>query len=421
MNIDDIKQIAQKTGVNPYKLLGTYYFNNNKRKDAILNFEKYIKDFPTDSIVLGILAYLYDNIYFDTLENNCLEKAIDYAKKSYELNKSNPQNTINLAKMYKDIGNYEKALSLWKEIPKENLSTDNKYSYALLNLKCGNFKEYYKYYEERTKLNLTGFKYPIIQKPQWRGENISNATLLVHYEMGFGDTIMFSRYLKDLYKIAKKVIFIVPEGLENLYKYNNFNCEIYTDISHAGDFDYYVYLMTLPEILGVTSDNLLYTNKYLNVEHEKVQNFKSKYFANNEFKIGIKYQGDMTGAMSRNVKTSEITNFINRIKNAKIYSFQFDNDISGVTNLKEMVTDFYDTSAIIENMDLIISTDNVILNLAGALGKKTFGLFNYAPEDRWFDLNGNDVKWYNSITPYCQEELNNWNKPLNKILEELNS
>ena len=59
-------------------------------------------------------------------------------------------------------------------------------------------------------------------------------------------------------------------------------------------------------------------------------------------------------------------------------------------------------------MDIIVSTDNVILNLAGALGVKTYGLFNKFPNYRWYKLNGEDVGWYNSVTPLQADETNCW-------------
>ena len=44
--------------------------------------------------------------------------------------------------------------------------------------------------------------------------------------------------------------------------------------------------------------------------------------------------------------------------------------IQKITSIGKTFNNFTDTSAAIKNMDLVITTDNVILNLAGSLGVK---------------------------------------------------
>ena len=53
----------------------------------------------------------------------------------------------------------------------------------------------------------------------------------------------------------------------------------------------------------------------------------------------------------------------------------FDDSIN-IINLGKHFKDFSDTAAAIENCDLVVATDSSVLNLAGALGKKTFAIFN---------------------------------------------
>ena len=68
-------------------------------------------------------------------------------------------------------------------------------------------------------------------------------------------------------------------------------------------------------------------------------------------------------------------------------------------------------------MDLMITTDNGVLNLAGALGVKTFALFNKYPEFRWFTMD-KDIGWYN-IKPFQCKEFNKWEEPINDIVREI--
>ena len=70
-------------------------------------------------------------------------------------------------------------------------------------------------------------------------------------------------------------------------------------------------------------------------------------------------------------------------------------------------------------MDLIVSTDNVILNLSAALGQKIFGIFNYYPDYRWFTLKGNDSGWYNSIQVYQNKKYDDWENTFEKIYSDV--
>ena len=67
-------------------------------------------------------------------------------------------------------------------------------------------------------------------------------------------------------------------------------------------------------------------------------------------------------------------------------------------------------------MDLIITTDNVILNLAGALGVKTIALFNKETNYRWYKTEGENVGWYESVKPLQNEIQNDWNEVFSKLL-----
>jgi len=421
-SFEKIKQISEDTNIDIHKLLGNYYLKANDFANSMKNFAIYLMTYPNDAVVLGIVGFLYSSFYAQTMDNSYLEKAIIYTENAHSIDKNNNQITSNLATMYNDSGMTDKAFELLPEIIKNEPNDKNYYAYATVNLKKGNFAEYYKYADCRLRLKVANHFYPIFNKPQWRGEDISNSILLVHWEAGFGDTIMYSRYLRGLSKRAKKVVFVVQKELEELYRYNDFDCEICSDISQVGDFDYHVPLGSLMQIAGVSVGNLIYTDKYLNIDTEIIEKIKNLYFKGDKYRVAIKYCGDKSGPVNRNISHAMMEQLVKELKkldNVEIYSFQFDDDIDGVINLKDMTSNFWETAAIIENMDLVVSSDNVILHLAGALGKKTFGMFNFASENRWFDLTGDDTKWYKSVKPYVTPKLNDWGSVITLVQQDV--
>ena len=90
-----------------------------------------------------------------------------------------------------------------------------------------------------------------------------------------------------------------------------------------------------------------------------------------------------------------------------------------VNNIAKSFRHFEDTAAAMMNLDIVIASDNCILNLAGALGNKTYGLFNWHYEFRWFDLTGDDVVWLTSVKPFVNDKIDNWAYSMNKVIKEL--
>ena len=78
-----------------------------------------------------------------------------------------------------------------------------------------------------------------------------------------------------------------------------------------------------------------------------------------------------------------------------------------------------DTALALKNMDLVITSDNGVMNLAGALGVKTFGVFNSMTEWRWIKTQGDDIAWYKSVKPFQCPSTNDWESAMKKVTEEV--
>jgi len=83
-------------------------------------------------------------------------------------------------------------------------------------------------------------------------------------------------------------------------------------------------------------------------------------------------------------------------------------------------TDFSDTAALIENVDLVISTCTSIPHLSGALGKETWILLSHVPDWRWL-LDRKDSPWYPAMKLYRQTSIGDWNSVFDRIKLDLSS
>ena len=75
-------------------------------------------------------------------------------------------------------------------------------------------------------------------------------------------------------------------------------------------------------------------------------------------------------------------------------------------------------AALIEVCDLVISTTNVTVHMAGALAKETWVLLPYVA-NFWWLLERTDSIWYPSLTLYRQPKLDDWDSVYASIRKDL--
>jgi ADP-heptose:LPS heptosyltransferase len=68
---------------------------------------------------------------------------------------------------------------------------------------------------------------------------------------------------------------------------------------------------------------------------------------------------------------------------------------------------FMDTAAIMKNLDLVITSDTAVPNLAGALGVPVWVALPFAPDWRWL-LDRSDCPWYPSMRLFRQKAIGDW-------------
>ena len=76
--------------------------------------------------------------------------------------------------------------------------------------------------------------------------------------------------------------------------------------------------------------------------------------------------------------------------------------------------DFGDTAALIENLDLVISTDTSVAHVAGALGKPVWMLDRYNSCWRW-RLSATTSPWYPTMRIFRQPRFGDWETVVNQV------
>lgn len=397
-----------------YIELADFYKEIKDYKHAIECYEKFLSIDKTKVAIYNITADLYSKLN----GSESLERQTELYEQAYKIQPDNRLILHGLAFGYEKLGNNIKAKIFYEKLLQNNPNENDYYNYGCFLIHCGDFKKGHEYFTHRFNIDDINLKYPSDISKKWDFKtDLSDKTLLVHYEQGFGDTIMYSRFVPFLNKIAKKVVFVVQKELFNLISNSGLfrGIEIVTD-ENGVDYDVNMALLDVLHVLKFESSALsLLKSNYLEVEESAIIDYKNQYIKNDStFKIGLSLSGDKSANYNdRNIELSKIYSLLKDIPNLSFYNLQKDESrFDGVISLGNTFENFTNSACAVKNMDLIISTDNVILNLAGALGVDTIGLFNKETNYRWYQTDGENVGWYESVKPLQAKKQNCWGNVL---------
>lgn len=239
-------------------------------------------------------------------------------------------------------------------------------------------------------------------------QDLINKKVLVIAENGYGDDILTWRCIKDIARRGNKVTFCVPKLLipllEEDLKTRNLNIALTQEISEEG-FDNMLYIFDFYSMYKHKP-----RSRYLNIPRIPIETDKIKIglaFGNSDTEPGMEY---------RNIPNKYTRYF--KLPNVELYNFC--NYKSSYINIREYCKDFLQTAQVLQEMDYFITADNVMLHLAGALGVKTYALFNKEYEYIWFNLNEENCGYYKTVKPFICEEQDDWLPKVKEVRDRLN-
>ena len=434
--------------------LANLYENIEQYSDAIYCYKKILKSLIENS---PQIYYLYYQIATNYFKNEKYDKALDYYNKL--INTQNITSDLHsmIACCYVNLKEYEKALCVlhnFNTIVKDNINiykmlgeiyyyikkyemsikyyskSNDKYAISPVLLATKDFKKGFEFYQDRLKKNelCHQTKLPLRQNinlPDWDGTKKCKKLLIV-YEQGIGDNIMYFRFLIELAKKypEMKITYFCKNIVSHILKTDCKNVLITHDTSkfNIPSFDYKCFIMSLPYVLKKEKIDVNTIN-YINYD-SKISDYWNKKLKSDKPKIGLFYKGLLKSSIDKIIK-------FNNLK--KI--FELDVEIICLHKKEEITEDmkffsnnvkifdidtdkaFVDTIGILQNIDLLITIDSGIVHLAGVMNIPTFLLLGYVSEWRWFD--NNEKIWYNSVDIYHTKENKDILENSENIIEDI--
>lgn len=281
-------------------------------------------------------------------------------------------------------GRYDEAEAAFRDWMREAPSDPRpRLGLGLLLLQSGQFAEGWRYYESRHRIAELGIKKPAMRYAEWDGAPIRS--LLVWPEQGFGDQIMFARWIPALVNRGVNVTLLTPPPLCRLF--SGLGAEI---IEARGTVevprhDAWCLIGSLPHLVGGFP-----TAPYLGG-------------AGGGAGLGVMTAGNPTHRNDANRSLPD-----DPASRLKGLGCDLSPEATGAR-------DFQDTAELVATLDRVVSVDTAVAHLAGAMGKPLDLLLPFRSDWRW-GWSGTTTAWYPSARLYRQRRPGDWSAVISEVM-----
>ena len=397
--------------------LGKIYHAERRYDQAIAQYQRALALKPDSPDI-------HFNLGVSLQRNQQLSEAVGCYQRTLALKPNYAAACNNLGAVLELQGSFEEAAVQYRRsLEIDPNSADAVWNQCLLQLLRGDFNSGLPSYERRWGLTV---KHHNFTQPQWRGEPLHGARILLHAEQGLGDTLQFLRYLPLVQAAGGSVVLAVQSAVQRLARELPGVAGVVTDGDPMPAFDCQCALLSLPLVFGTTLDTIPAEVPYLPVPEEARRKAATLSWPAKGLRVGIVWAGNATHVKDRYRSIpSSLFEPLLRIEGAHFYSLQMgpeaaqlDTIKAPITDLTKFIEDLADTAALMTHLDLILAVDTSVVHLAGALGKKVWVMLPLGPDWRWL-LHRDDSPWYPSMRLFRQTTFDDWHHALDKVQRAL--
>jgi hypothetical protein len=192
-------------------------------------------------------------------------------------------------------------------------------------------------------------------------------------------------------------------------------------------FDLFCPLLSLPQLIAKPGMEV----PYLTAEPDRVALWRDRLGASG-YRVGIAWQGNPASAAERG-RSVPLEHFLPlaQAPGVRLISLQKHHGLAQLDTIPpglriETLGDdldsgpdaFIDTAAVMQSLDLVVTSDTSIAHLAGALGRPVWVALQHVPDWRWL-LTGEECAWYPTMRLFRQTKRRDWAGVFTRIAERL--
>ena len=232
---------------------------------------------------------------------------------------------------------------------------------------------------------------------RWRGHATAEPVAIYH-EQGLGDTLQVARYFPRVVERAPHAKFVVQPAVAGLLARNFPTLDIVADIGDLMTPEH-GWCLDLPAIF----DDVVAKvdgRPYLRSDPSLRAQWQARLPAGT-FKVGLAWSGNRRHARdmyrSRPVQDFDPLADLPGITLVSLNVGDPAGALPGMLDFTGELSNFDDSAALVDSLDLVIAVDTSVAHLAGALGKECWILLQRPYDWRW-GVEGERSNWYSSAT-----------------------
>jgi Tfp pilus assembly protein PilF len=344
-----------------------------------------------------------------------------------------PELLLNLGGTYKDLGQLDKAQTAYEHaILARPVYAEAHWNLSLLLLARGDLERGWENFEWRRKVKGIAADIWPRNSREWTGQAVAGQTVLLVAEQGLGDTLQFIRYASVLKEHGAIVIAAAQRELLQVLAGCDGVDQLVPLCPPFPPHDFFCLCMSLPRLLSPDVESIPRIVPYICADEKLIAQWRARLESIKGFRVGIGWQGNPNYAADR-YRSIPLQRFesLARIPGVRLISLQrgFGSEQLAAVREQFPIVDlgqeidklngpFIDTAAIMRNLDLVISSDTVLVHLAGALGVPVWMPTSFVPDWRWF-FERKDSPWYPTLRLFRQRERLIWEPVFEEIAKEL--
>jgi hypothetical protein len=272
-----------------------------------------------------------------------------------------------------------------------------------------------------------------ISYPEHPGDSV-----LIYNSGGYGDIIMFGRYLTEYCQredyagftlmVNDNLYWMFEQVVRNSKWTNNLNL-IRKSKTVKFIWDRHFNLMELFVLLKKDYSQIS-NNCYLKNIQGSNSDF-SEVLSDSKKNIVINWHGNRKNQHESRNRGMKLSDLIPILRNQQINWISVQKEVStserkilkryNVHDLSGSIDTgsqaFYDTVTLFQKVDCVVSTDTSLLHLSGSMGVQSIGLIAFGCDWRW-NRSGN-TNWYPEMILLRQEKFLDWSAPIEKLQQLL--
>ena len=290
---------------------------------------------------------------------------------------------------------------------------------AQILLSRGEYRAGWIEYEWRNRLDQALGRYPDIKAPLWNGMHLPNGRIMLIADQGFGDTIQFARYIPMVAERCTEVVVGCAQDARALIGTVAGVGRTFNGWREIPGFTSYQLLSSLPFVFGSGADSIPADIPYVRTDPAKAASWQATVARAGPASrnIGLFWSG--RPSHPNNLRRSmSLASLLPLAERPGIGWWCLQKELPpgdaallqrwpAMTVVADRLTDFSETAALVEQLDLVITVDSAVAHLAGALGRPVWMLAATPSDWRWL-LGRPDTAWYPTMRLFRQANPGDW-------------